>query len=186
LKPCPLQDAILNGNRIKGIILRIKILQIFVVILIAGCLTPLQQDDNSEILQQETTLENELIEVTFIDAENAPVIYVELAESKEEHRTGLMYRKQLDADRGMLFVFKGEQKQNFWMKNMEISLDIIYLSDEKIIVEIKENIPPCEQEPCVSYPSLYPTKYVLEANAGYTEMHGISEGQKVSFSLEGS
>ena len=107
-------------------------------------------------------------------------IKIELADSPEEQEQGMMFRKEMPADTGMLFTFPDEAPRSFWMANTYLSLDIIYVNASKEIVSIARNAPPLSTE---SIPSEKPAKYVIEVPAGYTDTNGIIEGQKVNFSL---
>lgn len=106
-------------------------------------------------------------------------VEVELAVQPEEWAQGLMFRESLGENKGMLFIFPGEQQRSFWMKNTLIPLDMIFINDELEVVEIKENIQPCKEELCPSYISQSSAKYVLEVNAGYAATHDIERGEKV-------
>jgi uncharacterized protein len=107
------------------------------------------------------------------------VIRVELAENPLTWTRGLMFRNSLPADSGMLFVFPGEAIQSFWMKNTKIPLDMIFISGDDKIVDIKNNFLPCTADPCPSYQSVAPAKYVLEINGGISQSRGINIGDNV-------
>jgi uncharacterized membrane protein (UPF0127 family) len=108
---------------------------------------------------------------------------VELADTTEERTLGLMHRKSLPADRGMLFVFDEEKVYPFWMKNTLIPLDIIWISAGKEVVFVSRDTPPCVSNPCPLVTPDAPAKYVLEVNAGIAESLGIEPGDVVSISL---
>lgn len=76
---------------------------------------------------------------------------VELATTDQAKQKGLMYRKDLDDDKGMLFVFEKMAWYSFWMKNTYIALDLIWLDENKRIVHIVNNAKPCLVDLCVSY-----------------------------------
>ncbi len=78
------------------------------------------------------------------------VIDLEVTRSQEEQATGLMYRENLADDRGMLFRFEPARPVQFWMKNVVIDLDMIFVHEGKI-VGIAEDVPPCESTPCSTY-----------------------------------
>ncbi len=118
-------------------------------------------------------------ENTKIIFENNKEISVEIADSYAERENGLMFRKNLDKDKGMFFIFEDSAIRNFWMKNTYIPLDIIFIDENFAIVNIAENAQPCINEPCQTYSSLKPAKYVLEVNAGFSEENGIREGEKI-------
>lgn len=107
-------------------------------------------------------------------------IQAQIADSRQEQERGLMFRKSLADNQGMLFIFDKEAKYGFWTKNMQFPLDIIWISQDKRIVDIKTNVLPC-QEPCeILMPNAY-ARYVLEVNAGFVERNQIKIGEKVNF-----
>ncbi|MCP4653022.1 MAG: DUF192 domain-containing protein [Candidatus Omnitrophica bacterium] len=107
--------------------------------------------------------------------------YVELAKTQAAQRRGLMFRSQLEENRGMLFLYDDQASRSFWMKNTLIPLDIIWLNSEKTVVAIKENARPCQEGIC---PQINPdvlAKYVLEVNAKTVEKIGLKVGDAVDF-----
>lgn len=102
-------------------------------------------------------------------------IRVEYAITSEEWQKGLMNRSSLNKNSGMIFVFPEEKNQSFWMKNVLIPLDVIFVSSNGRINEIA-TLNPCSEEPCSVYNSKNPSKYVIEINAGSTERWKILEG----------
>lgn len=111
---------------------------------------------------------------------NDKVILAEVADEPDEWAKGLMYRTSLDENKGMLFVFEEENFYVFWMKNTLIPLDMIWIGDDKAIVDIT-TAEPCEKEPCQEYMPEDIAKYVLEVNKGFAERNGIKVGDKVNF-----
>ena len=105
-------------------------------------------------------------------------IEVEIADNDREREIGLMYRKSMDDTRGMLFIFPNQELQSFWMKNTIIPLDIMYVNSDKEIVKIYRNTTPFSEK---SLPSERPAMYVVEVAGGFSERHGITEGDFVSF-----
>lgn len=98
---------------------------------------------------------------------------VEAASTPAEVKKGLMFRKSLAPDRGMIFVFPTEKDQGFWMKNTFVSLDMIFIGTDFKVVGILENVPKMsEQTRSVGAPS----QYVLELPAGSSKKHGIVKG----------
>ena len=104
---------------------------------------------------------------------------VEIADDNGKRMQGLMYRKELGENSGMLFVFDNEDYYSFWMKNTLIPLDIIFISKDMEIVDIK-NAQPCNEDPCALYKPSKPAKYVLEVNNGFAAKNGIKSGNKVT------
>jgi uncharacterized protein len=106
-------------------------------------------------------------------------VYAEAADTPAKRETGLMNRTSLNENAGMLFVFPTEQPQSFWMKNMRIPLDIVYITADMRVLQIYQSVPPCTGDPCVLYTASAPIKYVLEVNSGFSERNGIKSGDTV-------
>ena len=109
---------------------------------------------------------------------------VDIADDFAEQTNGLMGRKILDNNEGMLFIFEDEKIQGFWMKDTLIPLDMIFISSNLTVIDINKNSLPCKDgEPCRIYHSAYPAKYVLEINGGMSDNLDISTGDKVKISI---
>lgn len=108
-------------------------------------------------------------------------ISVEVADSPDEIAAGLMFREKLKPDKGMLFVFNDSAARSFWTKNTLIPLDIIFISEDKRVINIAENALPCKENPCESYESSGPAKYVIEIAGGESARHEIRPGNSVKF-----
>jgi uncharacterized membrane protein (UPF0127 family) len=101
---------------------------------------------------------------------------VELARDDAEREKGLMYRRFMPADRGMLFDFKREESVMFWMKNTYISLDMIFISKAGIVTRIAAGAEPLSER---LIPSGGPCYGVLEVNAGVAASISLKIGDKV-------
>ena len=102
---------------------------------------------------------------------------VELARTESEQHQGLMYRRDMAADAGMLFLFKRDRYLAFWMKNTYISLDMIFIKSDGTIVAIVPRTTP------MSVDHISPdvrAAAVLEVNAGTAEANGIAVGDRVA------
>ena len=108
---------------------------------------------------------------------------VELAIKPNEQKRGLMFREQLDPDKGMLFIFKEEKEHSFWMKNTLIPLDIIWINSSKEVVFISGNILPCEEDPCPIIEPKKKSKYVLEINGNMARKINLVVGDKIDFDI---
>lgn len=108
-------------------------------------------------------------------------IQAEIAQDNAQRELGLMFRPNLEANRGMLFIFDTPDRYGFWLKNVKFPLDIIWISEDKTIVDMKINLPPCPAEPCPTYVPAAPAKYVLEVNAGSVVRWGLKIGDKAEF-----
>lgn len=108
---------------------------------------------------------------------------VEIADTDEKQIRGLMFRKSIPDDFGMLFVYNNEDIRGFWMKNTLIHLDLIYLNRDKQVVDMFINIPPCESEPCETYVSKNRAQYVLELRGNRAKELNIKKGDAIFFLL---
>jgi uncharacterized membrane protein (UPF0127 family) len=102
---------------------------------------------------------------------------MEVVASPESRAKGLMFRRTIGAEEGMLFLFPREQEHSFWMKNTVIPLDMVFVSHDWKVVGVIENVPPLTEDlQTVGKPS----QYVLEFAAGTAKKVGISTGSTVS------
>lgn len=113
---------------------------------------------------------------------NAPAsllrLNIEIAQDQLERTEGLMWRKKMGENEGMLFVFDFEEPQSFWMRNTYIPLDIIYINEKFEVVTVLRDVPVLND---VSRPSVKPAKYVVEVNAGIAEKHAIVPGCRIAW-----
>lgn len=105
-------------------------------------------------------------------------IEIEIADNDFERQRGLMDRKRMGDDQGMLFIFDQERMQSFWMKNTHISLDIIYVKTNGQVVSIQRNARPFSEQ---SLPSEGAAQYVVEINGGLSSRVGIDKGTLIVF-----
>ncbi|MEW7291094.1 DUF192 domain-containing protein [Aquimarina sp. 2304DJ70-9] len=103
---------------------------------------------------------------------------IEIADDDYQIQTGLMYRKSMQNDRGMLFIFPEEAPRSFYMKNTEFALDIIFIDSKNKVVSIQKNAKPLDES---SLPSKGPAQYVLEVNSGLTDTWNLKTGDSISF-----
>ena len=122
------------------------------------------------------TFSNENIEVSIY---NKNITFnVEVAKTIEERRAGLMYRKKLLNNEGMLFIFPREKIIQLWMKNTYIPLDVIFISENKVIVDLKKNMEKLSE---TIVKSKVKSRYALEFNAGLINKLAIEIGDRVLF-----
>ncbi len=106
-------------------------------------------------------------------------VNVELADTEQKREVGLMFRKHLDANAGMIFIFPSSQPQTFWMHNTEIPLDIIFADTDARVIGIVDNaVPYSDRAVGVSGSS----RFVLEVNGGFARARGIVAGDRLNFS----
>jgi hypothetical protein len=117
------------------------------------------------------------VETITIDTKAGPHSFtVEVAADDESRERGLMYRKEMAPDAGMLFDFHTPQLVSFWMENTILPLDMLFVRRDGTIARIKANATPYSRE---NIPSGEPIQLVIELNAGRAAALGITEGAKV-------
>ena len=98
-------------------------------------------------------------------------IRVTVADTPEEREQGLSGWTGLSEDEGMLFVFEKDGEPAFWMKDMKFAIDILWISSEGVVVDMRQDVSP------ETYPTAFAprseARYVLELPAGYTEVHQV-------------
>ena len=119
-------------------------------------------------------------ELTFLKADSSEVVKIdiEIADDDLKREQGLMYRRQMELNHGMLFIFEDEDLRSFWMKNTYLPLDILYLDASRKIVKIHENVATLNEQ---SVPSDFPAKYVVEVNAGFSALYNLQVGDRMNF-----
>lgn len=107
-------------------------------------------------------------------------VFLEVASDPIARQRGLMFRERLDPSTGMLFVFEESRRHAFWMKNCRISLDIVWLDDRFVVVDVAPELPPCPVDgPCPERIPMRPARYVLELAAGTARAEGVRLGEKL-------
>ncbi|WP_455383448.1 DUF192 domain-containing protein [Salinispira pacifica] len=101
---------------------------------------------------------------------------VEVAHTPKQRERGLMFRKNMPLDHGMLFVFPRDEQLSFWMKNTRIPLSIAFIASDGTIKQIADMQP----ESLATVPSDYSVRYALEVNQGYFARHEIRAGDRVA------
>ncbi len=104
------------------------------------------------------------------------VIQAEVASNDATRAKGLMHRKELAPNSGMLFVFEQPNVQCFWMRNTLIPLSIAFILDDGTIANIADMAPMTENSHC----SVAPVRYTLEMEQGWFAKRGITAGKKIS------
>ena len=114
-----------------------------------------------------------------IDTAEGEVTYQsEIADTPEERALGLMHRKSMGDDQGMIFLFPDERPRSFWMKNTLIPLDMLFIRADRTILGIVENATP-QTLTGRSVPG--DSQFVLEVNGGQARERGLAAGQQVRF-----
>jgi hypothetical protein len=105
-------------------------------------------------------------------------IQLEVARTPEQQSMGLMYRPKLEANRGMLFPFNPARRVTFWMKNVVIDLDMVFLHNGKVVA-IANRVPPCKTDPCPVYGPDALVDQVIELQGGRAASLGIQPGDRL-------
>jgi len=105
----------------------------------------------------------------------------DVAADPDSRRDGLMGR-ELAPQTGMLFDFPAGTRPAIWMYNMQISLDLLFVSQSGRIKHVFSQVPPCRQTPCSIYQAVEPLRYVLEVPAGTVRELGLKIGDQLDLS----
>jgi len=114
----------------------------------------------------------------FLNAEGmiSAAVDIQVADTPQERAQGLMRVKKLDEAEGMLFIYPDADLRAFWMRNTYVSLDILFLSEDRRVINIAEGARVLSD---TRYYSEKPAQYVVEVIAGFCEAHGIRPGNTV-------
>jgi len=119
--------------------------------------------------------------VSIVGADGKPraTVAVEVASTGPQRELGLMYRKHLDDNAGMIFVFPDAAPRNFWMHNTPIPLDMIFADANGVVTGIVANAEPFSDKLLGVEGN---SEYVLEVNGGFCAKNGIKPGDRMDFS----
>lgn len=141
---------------------------------------------HSAVASHRTTTEDELVApratapwvVLEPPGREQVTVRVEVARTPAQTQRGLMYRRELDRDAGMLFLFPRARHQTFWMRNTYLPLDMIFITSEMRVLGVVENATP-ETDDARQVDGI--SQFVLEVNAGFAREHSIGPGTTVRF-----
>ena len=143
---------------------------IFIILLFISCTKT--NNKSNPVFQKQGT-------VKIFNAFEEEIIFdVELAEDDFKRARGLMFRYSLEPNQGMFFLFDYQTTQSFWMRNTYLSLDMLFIDENFMIVDIHENAFPLSEE---LIESKVPAKYVLEILGGKSKSLKINIGDRVLF-----
>lgn len=137
------------------------------LLLMAACQSKESPPSDPETFRADGTL-------SFVRADSSIIrtIEIEIAEDDASRQRGLMYRRQMTLDQGMLFIFNEEDMRSFWMANTPIPLDIAFVDADAQIVNIVKRTKPLSQE---HVNSTGPAQYVVEVRGGFSDRYGLDE-----------
>lgn len=107
------------------------------------------------------------------------VVQLEVATTPTQQAMGLMFRPALPDDRGMLFPLGSLRPAQFWMRNVPVPLDMIFLRDEEVVA-IEASAPPCTTPVCPVYGPTTPINQVIELRGGRAAELGLQVGDRVT------
>jgi uncharacterized membrane protein (UPF0127 family) len=108
-------------------------------------------------------------------------IYVKILDNPEERAKGFSDYKKIKSNSGMLFIHGSEDYRSYWMKDMNFSIDIIWITEDRRVIGVEEYVMPSSYP--ITFDSPAPSKYVLEVKAGVAEKVGIKPGDYVDLSI---
>lgn len=111
---------------------------------------------------------------------NSHTINLEIATTQVQQNKGLSGRLSMPEDHGMLFIFEGYQNQSFWMKDMQFSIDIVWIKDNTVVGFTKD-LPIPTELPLPIYSPPEPINFVLELNQGAIDKYNIKTGDIIEF-----
>ena len=103
------------------------------------------------------------------------LIKTEVAQTAEQQATGMMFRREMGANEGMLFANDAPSPRCFWMRNTLVPLSIAFLADDGSVVNIADMEPQSEKLHC----SAQPVRFALEVNKGWFAKRGIKAGSRI-------
>ncbi|NJL49492.1 MAG: DUF192 domain-containing protein [Leptolyngbyaceae cyanobacterium SM2_5_2] len=139
---------------------------------------PAPRNDSTALLSQQ----GQQLPVTAVTTLGGQEIFLEVAATPQQQSLGLMYREALPDDRGMLFPISPARPVSFWMKNVPVPLDMVFIY-QGTIRAIAASVPPCPADPCPTYgPGNQPVDQVIELRAGRAAELGLAVGDLVAVS----
>lgn len=148
-------------------------LPFLVLLLFLGCADETEQPDGNTEFQKEGTL-------AFVqpNGDTLTTIDIEIADTQRERQRGLMRRRSLGYDRGMLFIFDSVDEQGMWMKNTPLPLDIVFVAADSQVINIERRTTPFSEttiEPAA------PNKFTVEVRAGFANRFGLTDSTRIQW-----
>jgi uncharacterized membrane protein (UPF0127 family) len=116
---------------------------------------------------------------TIATGSDTVAVAIEIADTAEERRVGLMGRESLPADAGMLFVYDAEHSGGYWMKDTLVPLSIAFIDGRGTVLAILD-MEPCRADPCPIYDPGVAYERALEVNRGAFRRWGVEVGDVVT------
>lgn len=157
-------------------VIRPSLLLFGMLLILVGCNG--DEPDRPSAFEKEGTL-------TFYtpDDTSLKTIDVEIADSDAERQRGLMHRRSLGYDRGMLFIFDEVSEGSMWMKNTPLPLDIVFVDADSQVINVHRRTTPFSEEPIEP---AAPRKFVVEVRAGFADKFGVTDSSWVRWTRDPS
>lgn len=150
-----------------------SLLSFFLLLTLLGCTDEAQQSEGrtQNEFQKEGTL-------AFVQpsGDTLTTIDIEIADTESERQQGLMHRRSLGYDRGMLFVFDSVDEQGMWMKNTPLPLDIVFIAPDSQVINIARRTTPFSE---TTIEPEAPNKFVVEVRAGFANRFGLTDSTRI-------
>lgn len=118
--------------------------------------------------------------LSLVDRQHSYYFLTEIAATPAQRKIGMMYRSSLKEKQAMLFIFEQARPLSFWMKNVQMPLDMLFFDSSGKLQEIKPNVSPCYTGTCPTYPAKHNNnRYVLEIKGGVAAKYGLALGARL-------
>lgn len=154
------------------------ILSLLVVLAMSMLLGCKKQDNDQPSPDMPTFTKEGVLQVIGRDGKVKATLDIEIAETQDELRQGLKNRELMEDNQGMLFIMDGQTKHPFWMQDTYLSLDMIFVEQDKTIFEVVENTTPFSEE--MIEPKMI-NMYTLELRAGMAKKYNITAGDRLEW-----
>lgn len=162
-------------------------------VLLLGCAEQPSSTSATDLSTEESTEESngtsetvtasdeagQMLPITAQAEMNGETIQLEVAETQQQQAMGFMFRSEIPTDRGMLFSFEPPRRVSFWMKNVRVPLDMVFLRDGKVVA-IAADVPPCTADPCSTYGPPEMVDSVIELRGGRAAELGLQAGDEIA------
>ncbi len=154
------------------------ILSLLVVLAMSMMLGCKKQDKDQPSPDMPIFTKEGILQVIGSDGKVKATLDIEIAETQDELRQGLKNRELMEDNQGMLFIMDGQTKHPFWMQDTYLSLDMIFVEQDKTIFEVVENTTPFSEE--MIEPKMI-NMYTLEIRAGMAKKYNITAGDRLEW-----
>jgi uncharacterized protein len=149
------------------------VVAIFLSVMLMGCSSP-----STSISSDSPQPSGQSLPITAQAEIEGEVIQIEVAQTRDQQAMGFMHRPSIPDDRGMLFPFDPPRPVQFWMRNVLVPLDMVFLRDGEVEA-IASNVPPCTTVQCPVYGPDTAIDQVLELRGGRAEELGLEKGDRL-------